>query len=41
MNTVATLYRKLADYGSLVKLSHSVFALPFALLALQIGRAHV
>jgi len=38
-NLPARLVRRLRDYGSLVKLSHSVFALPFALLALLAATA--
>ena len=34
MTASATLVRRCRDYASLVKLSHSVFALPFALLSL-------
>jgi 4-hydroxybenzoate polyprenyltransferase len=35
--TAATVVRRVRDFASLVKLSHSVFALPFALLSLLVA----
>ena len=34
MSSTMPVRRRVADFASLVKLSHSVFALPFALLSL-------